>query len=213
MTKLTQIILFGGAWLLLPFLCASSKIGPLPADHEVQAFMQFMTGDFSSQAHHERDADFSDLRLHICPIWSNDTSNSWLYIERAPASTPDQPNQQLVYKVERNLGTGLKILVYLLPDPPKWYGGYKNPVLFDPLKSSDLLPQEGCTIYVSKRNDGSFTGGTRGKGCKVNLQGAANTASLFVIKPKMLRIWEQGFNEQGEQVWGGAKGGYEFVRQ
>jgi len=28
----------------------------------------------------------------------------------------------------------------------------------------------------------------------------------------MLRSWDQGFNEKGEQVWGATKGGYEFIK-
>lgn len=194
---------------------ATTTITPTaPPDHEVEELVAFMTGDFSSQAQSLRDSAFFDIRLHIHPIWPQDRNNRWLYVEQATAAAQDKPYRQRVYKVERDTTGRLRSVVYLLPDPQsKWVGGHKNPSIFDQIKPADLSLRDGCTVYLLKQNDGSYGGGTRGKGCESTLRGATHATSTVVVKRNMLRSWDQGFNDKKEQVWGSTKGGYEFVKE
>lgn len=204
--------------LLTAAACSSAQKSTnagTPPDHEVEELTQYMIGDFSSQAQHLRDSAYLDTRLHICPIWPADRYNRWLYAEQAPATTENKPSRQQVYKIERDTNGRLRSTVYLLPEPQsKWAGGYHNPTRFEQINSTDLRPSEGCTIYLSKRADGSYGGGTHGRGCESGLHGASTyTTSVVVVKKNVQRIWEQGFNDKKEQVWGSAMGGYEFIRQ
>lgn len=194
--------------------CSSPKNLGAPPDHEVEELARMMTGDFNSTAQSQRDSAFLDIRLHICPIWLKDKNNRWLYVEQAAATAQDKPYRQRVYKVERDANGKLRSVVYLLPDPQsKWVGGHNNPAVFDQIKPADLSIREGCAVYLSKRSDGSYGGGTHGRGCESTLRGATHATSMVVVKNTMLRSWDQGFNDKKEQVWGATKGGYEFVKE
>ena len=118
-----------------------------------------------------------------------------------------------MYKVEREQSGGFKSIVYTLPDPVKWIGAYKKAAIFDQIKPADLSLREGCTVFLEKKQDGTFAGSTHGEGCESTLRGAKYASSKVTITGKQLNSWDQGFNEKGEQVWGAVKGGYEFIKQ
>ncbi len=208
-----RIILFVTAIIAFASACSSSRKLAAP-DPELEKIVSWMVGDFSSQAQSKRDSDFFDIRLHIRPIWIKDKGNHWLYVEQATAAAESKPYRQRVYKVERDSVMGwFRSVVYTLPDQEKWAGAYKTPEKFDALKPSDLSLRDGCAVYLRIQQDGSYAGATRGKGCESTLKGAKYASSKVTLNPRMLRSWDQGFNEKGEQVWGATKGGYEFARQ
>lgn len=184
-----------------------------PVSKDLTLLLTYMSGDFSSQAQSQRDSDFYDIRLHIRPIWKKDKSNHWLYVEQAAASSESKPYRQRIYKVEQDAKGGFMSVVYTLPEPEKWIGKFKTPEAFDRLTPAELSLREGCTVYLSKQTDGTFTGSTQGLGCESNLRGAKYATSKVTITPSELQSWDQGFNEKGEQVWGAKKGGYEFIKQ
>ena len=197
----------------LLFQCTTPRSAEQLAGKELKVLVDYMVGDFSSQAQSQRDSDFYDIRLHIRPIWSKDKRNHWLYVEQATAAAESKPYRQRVYKVESDGKNGFKSIVYTLPDPAKWAGKFKSPEAFDALKPSDLTLREGCTVFLTKEKDGSFVGATQGQGCESSLRGAKYAASKVTITKTELRSWDQGFDEKGDQVWGATKGGYEFKKQ
>lgn len=204
------VLLFSTAAMLL----LGSSALPLESakDRDLKTLIKWMTGHFSSQAQSLRDSAYFDIRLHIQPIWKNDKDNHWLYVEQATAAAENKPYRQRVYKVESDGKNGFKSIVYTLPNPEKWIGAYKNPDLFKDLNPAQLSLRDGCTVYLERQPDGSFSGATKGNGCESNLRGAKYASSKVTITKRLLKSWDQGFNEKGEQVWGATKGGYEFVK-
>lgn len=207
--------IFYGTGILLTVLllvyCAPQK-GKTSTESDLNRLVNYMVGDFSSQAQSQRDSDFYDIRLHIRPIWTSDKSNHWLYVEQAAAAAEHKPYRQRVYKVEADANGNFKSIVYTLPDQATWAGKYKTPKAFDRLKPADLTLREGCAVYLQKQKDGTFTGSTQGIGCESTLRGAKYASSKVTITAKALLSWDQGFNEKGEQMWGATKGGYEFIK-
>ncbi len=193
--------------------CTTSHSIEKGAKNDLDQLVQFMVGDFSSQAQQQRDSDFYDIRLHIRPIWESDQANHWLYVEQAAAAAESKPYRQRIYKVEHTSAGSFKSIVYTLPEPAKWAGKYATPQVFDSLKPTELSLREGCTVYLKKQKDGSFAGSTQDEGCESSLRGAKYATSKVIITKSMLKSWDQGFNEKGEQVWGATKGGYEFVKK
>lgn len=192
--------------------CTGVKKGSATAKNDLELLANYMIGDFSSQAQSQRDSAFFDIRLHIRPIWTADKGSHWLYVEQATATAESKPYRQRVYKLEKDGQDGFKSIVYTLPDQANWAGKYKTPEVFNQLKPTDLSLRDGCTVFLKKQKDGTFTGATQGTGCESTLRGAKYASSTVTITPKMLLSWDQGFNEKGEQVWGATKGGYEFIK-
>ena len=196
------------------FLGFSSPGLNAQSEQNLDKLVRRMVGDFSSGQQSQRDSDYYDIRLHIRRIWTSDHSAQWLYVEQATAAAEEKPYRQRIYKVERDGETGFKSTVYTLPNPESWIGKYKTPAEFDRLKPADLSLREGCTVYLTiQEDDGAFVGLTRGEGCESTLRGAKYATSSVIITDEMLISWDQGFSQDGKQVWGATKGGYEFVKQ
>ncbi|MCW5920896.1 MAG: chromophore lyase CpcT/CpeT [Saprospiraceae bacterium] len=206
---LAMLLLAAGLFLQ----CAPSRSAERATDADLGTLVAWMIGDFSSEAQSLRDSDFLDIRLHIRPIWLADRANYWLYVEQATAAAEDKPYRQRIYKVEREGRKGFVSIVYTLPEPAKWAGAYKNPSSFDQLEPSDLTLREGCAVFLEKQKNGAFVGATRGEGCESNIRGAKYASSKVTITKDMLLSWDQGFDAQGQQVWGATKGGYEFLKK
>ena len=60
--------------------------------------------------------------------------------------------------------------------------------------------------------DGSFKGGTEGKGYSNTLRGASYATMEVVVSEKQMMTWDRGYNASGTQVWGSIHGGYEFKK-
>ncbi|MFH2051153.1 MAG: chromophore lyase CpcT/CpeT [bacterium] len=202
------------AALLLATLagCAATSAGRRSADLDV--LVAWMTGSFSSGAQAEADPDnYYDIRLEMAPIWPGRTDGAWLYVEQAAASSLDQPYRQRVYRV-REVEPGLFASeVYELPDPDAAVGAWRDPARLAGLTPDDLIPREGCTVYLRRQSDGSFTGGTRDRECGSSLRGATYATSEITLQGNRLESWDRGWDTAGVQVWGAEKGPYVFVKR
>lgn len=196
--------------LLVGAACSSSRkmAGTGPG---IESLQSMMVGTFSSAEQAARDSAFYDITLHMYPIWPD--KGHWLYVEQAVTAMQERPYRQRVYKLEQAGPGTFKSMVYTLPDPEAFIGAWKDASRFDALGPEALQLREGCAVVLERQPDGAFSGSTTGKGCASNLRGASFATSRVVIKDSLIISWDQGFNSQGEQVWGAEKGGYEFRKQ
>ena len=195
--------------------CASVKSTDASTNHdaELDELALMMTGWFDSTEQAARDEDFYEIRLVMLPIWPERTDGRWLYIEQAVCSALDRPYRQRVYHLHRNAEDGLVSDVYTLPgDPKSFTAAWLDPARFAELSPDQLDLRIGCTIELTRGDDGAYTGGTVGHGCSSSLGEASYATSIVTITPVVLVSWDQGWNEAGEQVWGAEKCGYEFVK-
>jgi len=192
--------------------CAASPARDAPAG-DLARLERALTGTFDSSAQAERDDRFFDIRLVMLPIWRDRADGPWLYVEQAAADAAERPYRQRVYRLEKAPSGRLLSHVYTLPGDPLDYAAAWETGAMDTLTPSDLTLREGCAISLHANPDGSFVGSTTGIGCASELRGAAYATSEVTIAPNRLVSWDRGWNAEGEQVWGAAAGGYEFVKQ
>lgn len=169
-----------------------------------------MAGSYDSSSQADIDPDYYNIALHMEPIWT-DQEGHYLYVEQALASTPKEPYRQRVYKLEAK---GKKIIsrVYELPEPKRFIGSYKTPDQFAVIKPSDLIEREGCAVILKLDNTGTYRGQTKKKKCKSTLRGATYATSRVSMDKTFIQSWDQGYDENDEQVWGATKGGYLFFK-
>ena len=195
------------ALLLLSFACRTE-------DEKILGLLEsYLVGSFNSRDQSLKDSSYSNIHLNVSPIWENKGYNGrWLYVEQAAASQLDLPYRQRVYQLSINETKEYVSAIYLIKDPMRFAGDYK---LDDPL--SGLTPDSlelkvGCEVILLKTENG-FEGQTGVRACNSELLGASYDTSKVVLTATQLTSWDQGFNADGEQVWGAEKGPYIFKRR
>lgn len=195
--------------VLLLLLAATAPADPAPAD--LETLLAWMTGSFRSEAQAADDDRYLDIRLEMCPVWTDREDGRWLYVEQAMASSPDRPYRQRVYRVSGADGAYTSE-VFELPEPGRFLGACGDPAALSVIAPDSLLLRTGCTVHLRRGEDGRFRGGTDGSGCESTLRGAAYATSVVTVGPEGIDSWDRGFDADGEQVWGAEAGPYRFRR-
>lgn len=196
-------------------ILAPMFVGVPPADAtdpEVNVLVQWMTGSFSSAAQSYADTNFLDIRLEMVRIWKDREDGFWIYVEQAAATHLKQPYRQRVYHVTGPVDDVFTSDVYTIPEPIRFVGMGRDEDALSEIGPEDLAKREGCTVYLKRQADGSFTGGTEENNCESTLRGASYATSEVMVTYDRIVSWDRGFDEKGEQVWGARTGGYVFLR-
>ncbi len=182
------------------------------ADDDLSLLASYMQGSFSSEEQSQKDTTYFNIILHMKRMWQQRTDGVWIYVEQAVASSADKPYRQRVYKLTQLSDGSIESAVFTFSDPLKYAGEWKSENPLEELNPSNLTQRKGCSVFLSKNDDGSFTGSTKGKGCESDLRSAKYATSEVIIKKDGMVSWDRGFNENDEQVWGASKGGYIFKK-
>ncbi|MEM8926683.1 MAG: chromophore lyase CpcT/CpeT [Bacteroidota bacterium] len=202
-----------GIRLLLVIIMVASckqvkKESSTDIDTDVKELFELMQGSFNSEKQSLADSTYYNISLHMYPIWKE--KGNWLYVEQAMNSMQDKPYRQRVYEVKRNEKGQLASYVYTLPNDSLWIAKWKTPKAFDNLSKENLELRKGCEVLLTKKSDSAFVGKTRDGTCESTLRGASYAMSKVEITSKGITSWDQGFDSEGQQVWGATEGGYVF---
>lgn len=202
-------LMLGTIWTSLA--CNSGRVATQRGGSDLDELMELMTGTFTSAQQARRNSDYYDIVLHMYPIWPE--KGNWLYVEQAMASQPDQPYRQRIYRLEQVARGKFRSVVYTLPNPESYIGGWQEPSRFRKLSPFELELRSGCDVHLRKVGRQRYQGSTQGKNCASELRGAVFATSEVVVHDDLIKSWDRGFDEQGNQVWGATEGGYVFRRK
>jgi CpeT protein len=176
---------------------------------------QYLTGSFSSKAQSETQPTYFDIHLNVGAIWADRNDGPWLYVEQARADALNQPYRQRVYHLKTGDNGTYISEVYELPGELSAYvGGFSKPELFANITPQSLVLKQGCEVHLKwDAATGAFVGGTQGQGCSSKLRGATYATSKVTLTAAGMKSWDQGFDAQGNQVWGAVEGPYVFDRK
>ncbi len=204
-----SLLLFAISLVLL----LACKSVPQSGLDQTERLFGMMTGSFSSAEQAAADTNFYDISLHMYPIWQKKyPGEHWLYVEQALGVMQNKPYRQRVYQIEKLSDNEWQSVVYTLPNPEDYILKWKTPEVYDQFGKEDLVLRDGCAVFLSLKDDGSFSGKTRQGECGSTLRGATYATSEVSVWPDKISSWDQGFNAEGEQVWGATTGGYVFKR-
>ena len=189
---------------------ASSCGGETESVDSLELVATWMSGSFSSHLQAEADSDDFHIRLHHARIWPERTDGPWLYVEQAGASSPEEPYRQRVYRLVAAKDGVVESRVYELPDPQAAVGGWKTEAPLADLEPSALRRMEGCTVFLRRQDDGSYSGATEDAACLTTWGGATYATSEVTVREDEIVSWDRGYDADGQQVWGAVKGGYTF---
>jgi len=187
---------------LLFWSCSSTKKNSFYPN--LSHLQQMMTGSFDSSQQAQEDSSYYNITLEMYPIWKG--KGHWLYVEQAVASAKNKPYRQRVYQLEKINNNTFVSKVFKLKDEEKFIGKYSELSFFDQFDTSILEEREGCGVYLTYQN-GSYRGSTKDKDCKSTLRGASYATSIVNVFSDKIESWDQGFNDDDQQVWGAVKAG------
>ena len=197
---------------ILVFLAGLLVAGPVTAEpSDLEHLKVFLTGTFANTEQARNDQNFRRHVLNLAAIWTNRADGPWLYAEQALADAPAHPHRQLVYQIVARDDGALELRIFDLPDPIGATGAWKDPDRLANLSPAMLTARQDCFLLLRQSN-GSFKGGTEGKGCSSDLRGASYRTCEMAVTNVQIVSWERGYNAAGIQVWGSIHGGYVFKR-
>lgn len=205
MKKLISLIVF------LFLLSLQQRIQAQETSEDFDQLIEWITGEFTSAEQSKNDPSYEDYTLKLTQIWPEAATGAWIYVEKAPASAPSQPNEQCVYFLSEINDSQFSIDVYAIPGDDKFVGAWKSPEKFKGLTAFDLKYQNGCTFFLDY--DGfQYAGATNEGTCKSDLDDTSYSTTQFMLLPNELRIWEKGFDADEKQVWGPITAPYSFKK-
>lgn len=183
-------------------------VGPLG----VERAFAMLTGRFDSSAQAESSAAYFPVQLHTCPVDIPELGQRVLYVEQAMMDSLDAPYRQRLYIVEPGDAEGEVISTVTELMEPERFVGLCAGADVPRINQYDAIARPGCEVYLRAEGEG-FTGGTEGNGCESTLQGANYATSEVTLTDTMLRSWDRGFDDAGNQRWGATQGPYVFDRK
>lgn len=180
-------------------------------DTDLLKLKSWMTGSFNSQEQSKQDSNYLNINLEMVEIFKNRNDGFWLYVEQAVASSIEKPYRQRVYRLTKSENDKFESAVFLISNPEKYIGAWKNIQILNQLTFEEVSFKEGCSIILDKLED-SFIGKTIDKKCPSELQGSSYTTSEVYIEENVLVTWDRGFNKNDKQVWGSITGPYIFKK-
>lgn len=179
------------------------------ATSDYSQLLQLMEGSFTSKIQALQDTAYEEISLKIYPIWE-DQGAGWFYVEQAVSGRSNKPYKQEIYKVDQIDAATFKSAIYRLPNDSLAIGKWKEPSFFDQWDPANLELKEGCEVYLKKVGKQLYEGSTLTGTCLSDFKGAKYATSKVKINALGIDSWEQGFDENQEQLWGAKKGPYQF---
>lgn len=171
----------------------------------------WMTGDFDSYEQSQQQPAYYNITLRMKRIWPDMADGYWMYVEQAMAASP--PYRQRVYRVVMAGETmvGSEVYEFLnASDEADAVGAWADPDPLADLSPVDFVMREGCTVFLTREDVDNFMGGTEGKDCESDLNGASYATSEVTLTIDQMRSWDRGYNAEDQQVWGATAGPYIF---
>lgn len=196
--------------------CTSKSTAPTGKQkrQSIESVKKWMIGTFrNSQQAKQSASDFHDIRLVQVPIWKFREDGPWLYVEQAHADQLDRPYRQRVYRLTIQVDGRVGSQVFGLPGNPLDYTApWRGDGSLGGLHPDSLIPRPGCTVVFKKVDGNTFKGGIEGTGCPSDLSGATYLSSDVTLRSDRILVWDRGYDQQGQQVWGSTTGPYIFRR-
>ncbi|CAI9283698.1 chromophore lyase CRL, chloroplastic [Lactuca sativa] len=208
------LVLIGGALLVKRLTKSTTRW-----DH-ARIVSQSIAGEKFSKEQASRDPDnFFNLRWLSCPAADMVDGSKVLYFEQAFWRTPHKPFRQrfcMVKPCPKEMKCDVELSTYAIRDAEE----YKN--FCDRPRDQRPQPEEVIgdvaehltTIYLKRCERGKrclYEGSTPPDGFPNSWNGAAYcTSELAVLKNNEVHMWDRGYDDDGNQVWGVKNGPYEF---
>lgn len=157
------------------------------------------------------DPNFTENTLYVMRIYNQEFKNeSWVYLEEHnPAGLPIAHTNKYIEIIKSDIGYNLR---EYMPVSVSKKPNLADPNTFNSLKKNQLRRKGGCTIFLSKKDNGVITGSTLGESCANRFRGSLYSRTEMKITQDTLWLLEQGFDEYGRHIWGPKRYAPKYVK-
>jgi hypothetical protein len=176
---------------------------------EVKEFSKLIPGFYSTEAMWKKDSTFSNVQLHIVPIWQESKEGFWFYLEQAEVESLQRPYRQAILHITSSnkniVSANLNIKNRL-----SFAGAWKDASLLQKLTKADIDSTTTCNIVFARISKNTFVGSTASGGCPNQYKGASYFTNESALTERSLKSWDRGWKPDGQLAWGPAAHGYTF---
>ena len=185
---------------------------------EVQDVVSRLEGTMDSSRHSMRDRDYVDVRITQCRVKVRNLPGyiepaTFLYVEQALSLSLDAPYRQRFIKIspDRLKASGVVSSIFDSFIAHSELVGFCSKPENERFVEWEQVKDVGCSVFLGKKGDIWF-GQTQSNKCPNDWRGAKFATSKVRIYRDGMNSWDQGWDEQGNQIWGAVKGGYDFQK-
>jgi CpeT protein len=174
-------------------------------------FESQLTGRFDSLAQSLVNPSYYDVQLQACAVEAPELGEHVLYIEQALLSNVESPYRQRLYVLSTEADGTVRSIIYTVSNEGSRIGlcNLDEVVTFDVGSYEERI---GCDVVLTYNGIG-FDGSTEEGACPSDMNGATYATSVVSTTPDEITSWDQGWNDNGQQMWGAVDGAYVFQRR
>jgi hypothetical protein len=197
---------------LFIFACTEQPESPEVIEQDILAeFKAQLSGRFTSEAQSLTDTSYYSVQLHACSVDVPELGADVLYIEQALVNNIQSPYRQRFYVLSDLGDDWVRSEIYTLSDEDSFVG-LCNEDEISSFPASVATHKEGCHVVLEWDGD-VFFGQTESDSCPSTMGGASYATSIVQTTSSQISSWDQGWDDQGNQVWGAIEGAYLFDRK
>ncbi|MEQ9186319.1 MAG: chromophore lyase CpcT/CpeT [Cryomorphaceae bacterium] len=197
---------------IVVFLLASFILpckGQTLEEADLALLSESMIGTFTALPESNAEQAESHQHLTVTRIWKRE-AEVWIYAEQSAGPSKDQLLRQQVFQLGQNGKNKFILTLFEVHNEAEWTKAGDKPKSINHLSPADLHLQAGCAIGLVY-SQGTFVGSTQDR-CISNRQGASLATTDIRISRDQTVIWERGWDEQGNQIWGPTARGITYIK-
>jgi hypothetical protein len=188
----------------LPFCFSISLALSAQPNEEIELMANWFVGTYtnSGEAYGTDNNELAGLEsMRIVRIW-DDKEDVWLYLEQSAAATPEKPFRQWILRIEESQENLYMLEPHIIESEKTLDGNHEAIFIGNHVKIDELDVVNGCEFFVDYDGFVAFSGSTVENFCDTDIAGASILKIKFNLLENKIDWWEQGFDEEGKQLWG-----------
>lgn len=202
-----KIILIISLFAAFYHCTAQNKISKI----DLKELCKNLSGNYSNALQAKNDKMFNKKSLTITPIWQNKKNEYWFLEEQANFENINKNNSKIVFRIFKMNDSVLVKQIYSIKKSAKLSQNTSTDNYIQNLTSKNIILMPGCALFFTKKNE-IYYGRTHDTDCYSSINGAQFESRNEIISSNAIFILSQGFDSNGKQVWGNAKGEFKFFK-
>ncbi|MBF2003232.1 MAG: chromophore lyase CpcT/CpeT [Synechococcales cyanobacterium M58_A2018_015] len=210
--SLSLVVLWSSVTLAIP----ATEQSTLPIEQQVTEVVRRLEGTLillpagaTTASESQPTVQMTSCIVHMQPATAFSVPGAvFLYQEQ---SADNQPYRQRFLRIAPTSdGNAVESLSFRPHHPESWVGLCQQPAMARVVAASDVEDSH-CRVVLRQIAE-NYVGGTPPEGCPSRYRGAVRVTNHIILSPTGMTTFDQGFDTEGNLVWGSQGEPYQFRR-